>query len=710
MASGTITGTTSNEYIEAKVEWESTAIPENNQSKVVAKLYYRRTNTGYTTYGNGSFSVKVGTTKSTTSKYVEIGTSWVFIVQHTAYVAHEDDGTKKVAISATGSIPDTTLTSTTLSKTVSLGTIPRAADVSASDVNIGSKCKVTWTPHAKSHSFVLKLSMGGWSESKTIEPSTTSSYTYTGYTIPYTAAAEIPSAKTGKMTAELQTYSAGKLIGSSSDTFTVTVPSNSSTQPAVTMSLAPVSSLASPLNSLYIQGYSRVKATLSAEGKEKASISSLTMTVQGKTYASPYQSDLLTATGNVTVTGKAKDSREIEGEATQTVYVIPYSAPQILPASDESDIICERCDSNGNLTASGTCLKIKARRSYSEVVSDGTQYNKCTIRFRYRLETSNSFSGWTTLLSGSTTSTDTVSTTITSITFDPQKAYVIQVGVADTIGKTDAAQFGVPTDNATLHLAKGGKRIGLLRYAEDSDEAGIDVGAPIHGGSVDNLTLGEVINASSSSRIDLNNYKDAGNYYSPSADVSQYITHTPYTGGGFGLIVREIQSANMIRQEMYYGRTNWQRHYNSSTGEWSDWLRYLMTNYAETTAVDFVSEIGVWNVDNSDADKGYWRYRKWKSGAVDMNGLIQVFPTTEGTLGAAGVYYSAVIYIDLPFEVVNFNFTGSTNSYHCFVGNCNSVDGNAKQIRLRLYRFTDFAGLADYKVYVRIVASGKLKS
>jgi hypothetical protein len=92
-----------------------------------------------------------------------------------------------------------------------------------------------------------------------------------------------------------------------------------------------------------------------------------------------------------------------------------------------------------------------------------------------------------------------------------------------------------------------------------------------------------------------------------------------------------------------------------------------------------------------------------------MNGLVKVEPVTEGTLGTAGVYYSAVITLDLPFEVVNFQFTGSSTSFHCFVGNCNSVDGSNKQVRLRLYRFTDFSSLADYDVYVRIIASGKLK-
>ena len=694
MASGTITGTTSNEYIEAKVEWESTAIPEDNQSKVVAKLYYRRTNTGYTTYGTGSFSVKVGTTKTTAQKRVEIGTSWVLVVQHTAHVDHEDDGTKKVTISATGSIPDTTFTSTSLEKTVTLNTIPRASDVSASDVTIGSKCKVTWTPHSKSFSFVLKFSMGSWSASKSVDPNTTSSYTYTGYTIPYSVAKQIPNSNTGTMTVELQTYSGSKLIGSSSDTFTVTVPSNSSTQPAVTMTLAPVSSLASPLNTLYIQGYSRVKATLSAEGKEDANISSLTMTVQGKTYASPYQSALLTTTGNVTVTGSAKDSRGITGKDEQTINVIPYSAPKILPANGEKDIICARCDSSGNLTDSGTCIKIKARRSYSKVESGGTQHNKCSIRFRYRVETTKTFSGWTTLLSASTTSPDTVNTTITSITFDPQKAYVIQIGVVDTIGNTDAAQFGIPTDNATLHLAKGGKRIGLLRYAQDSDEAGIDVGAPIHGGAVDNFTLGEMLAATSAAPIDLNDIKTVGNYYSPSGDYSKHIANSPYTGGGFGMIVREIQSVNMIRQQIYYSRFDWYRHWNGS--EWSEWLRSVVTT---SDTGDVVTEAGTF-----DAGIGTWYYKKWSSGTYEMFGYFDV-TATESTLRSGGsVYRTNSIGIKAPFKIASACVSGTALGHYWLSNGGISEDHGSVAIRL----ISDKAISTTESVNIRLSVMGIL--
>lgn len=720
MASATINGSTGNEYIDAKVVWSSTPNTTANKSTVTATLYYKRNNEGFTTYGTGTFSVTINGVKATSTKQLTITeNAWVKAVEATVTVEHNDDGTKSITISATGSMSGTSLTSTSVSGTAILDTIPRASVIaSAANVTLGKACNIKWTPNAKTFRYKLKFSLGEWSyTTAAIHPNQTSTYTYAGYTLPLSVANQLPKAKTGTMTVTLYTYSnsaATTQVGpAASKTFTATIPENDSTKPAAVMALSPVTSLASPFNTLYIKGKTKVKAAFTnGEGKYGADIASYSMKVLGKSYGDPYTSGYLSTSGSVTVEGVVTDTRGFTRKYTQTVTVIAYGNPTLLPAGGESKIICARCDANGDLTESGTYLKIKARRSYSTVTSGGVQNNFCTIRFRVREESSSSFSAWKTILAGTTLASDTADTNpIANVVSSTETAYVVQVGVIDDLGKTASVQFSVPTDFVTIDIPEEGKgrRIGVGRYAEDTGEPGIDLGMPIHGGSVDNLTLGEGITATEASPIDLNDFKTPGNYYSPNATNSQYIVNSPYTTGGFSLIVREIQSENMIRQELFYGRTNWQRHYSSVEGTWSEWLRYLMTAFPETTAADFVTEIGVWNVDDNDTNKGYWRYRVWKSGAVDMNGLVKVTPVTEGTLGTAGVYYSAVITLDLPFEVVNFQFTGSSTSYHCFVGNCNSVDGNNKQVRLRLYRFTDFSSLADYDVYVRIIASGKLK-
>ena len=591
------------------------------------------------------------------------------------------------------------------SQSLTLTTIPRASTLtSASNKTLGNACSIKWTPLSKSFRYKLKFTLGSFSYTTgAIHPNTTSAYTYTGYALPIAdIAPQITSnPPTGTMTVTLYTYSdtaATTQVGSaSSETFTVTVPNNSTTKPTVSMTLAPVSSLGTAFSSLYIQGKSKVKASLSGSGKYNATISSYKMYIGGKSYSSPYQSGYLSTPGTVTVKGRATDSRGYYNESEQDITVIPYSKPSLLPASDESSIICARSDANGNLSESGTYLKIKAKRSYSKVVSGGVQKNFCLIRYRYRTESTSSFTAWQTLLAKNSTSTDTVDVNLSGVVSSAETAYVVQVGVSDDIGESYAVQFDIPTDFVTMDLPEEyeGKSIGVFRHAvaPDGDEKRIDIEGFIHGGGVDNLTLGTILNATATAPLDLDDYKTPGNFYSPSATNSQYIANAPITDSGFGLTVRHIQSKSTIRQELFYSRTNWQRHWNGT--EWSDWLRYTMTGHDESIVSDFVIETGVSNG---------WRFRKWKSGAVDMNGAFLVTPELDSTTGTAAVRYSTQIQIDLPFAVENFQFTGTPASYFYLLANAAVIGDN--KIAFRLLRFTDFSTDA---IYVRIMASGRYK-
>ena len=132
MASGTIYGSTGNQYIDSKIEWSATANTSANTSSVTASLYYKRNNTGFETKGTGNFAISIDGQSASTSKYMTItGSSWVLAVTATKTVSHNGDGTKAITISASGSIPDTTLSSTSCSGRVSLDTIPRASTLTS---------------------------------------------------------------------------------------------------------------------------------------------------------------------------------------------------------------------------------------------------------------------------------------------------------------------------------------------------------------------------------------------------------------------------------------------------------------------------------------------------------------------------------------------------------------------------------------------------
>ena len=72
MAGSTINGSTGNEYIDAKIVWSSTPNTSTNKSSVTAALYYKRNNTGFTTYGTGTFSITINGTKTSATKTLTI--------------------------------------------------------------------------------------------------------------------------------------------------------------------------------------------------------------------------------------------------------------------------------------------------------------------------------------------------------------------------------------------------------------------------------------------------------------------------------------------------------------------------------------------------------------------------------------------------------------------------------------------------------------
>ena len=133
MASGIITGTTSNKFIESKIEWSSTPSTANNSSTVTASLYYRRTNSysGSPTAGDGTFTITIdGQSGSSSINFVVPNNNeWVLALTVTKTVVHNSNGSKEIVISATGSIPSQSLKSTDCSGTATLDSITRGARI-----------------------------------------------------------------------------------------------------------------------------------------------------------------------------------------------------------------------------------------------------------------------------------------------------------------------------------------------------------------------------------------------------------------------------------------------------------------------------------------------------------------------------------------------------------------------------------------------------
>jgi hypothetical protein len=250
------------------------------------------------------------------------------------------------------------------------------------------------------------------------------------------------------------------------------IPNDATTQPTVGMSLSPVNSLKAPYNGLYIQGISKVKAALDPRAKFSATIVASSITVDGKNYESPYESDILPQAVKVTVKATVKDSRGFYGTNYKDIEVIPYSKPYVSAYSAESRIIAARCDASASFTNQDssqlTYLKIKAKAVFSKIISNGVQNNYGNLKFRYRQE-NGAYSAWETILKGKEQNSDEV---ITGPLLEGRLAidanYQVQIVAFDDLGlyESDPITIAVPSTSVYMHRPAGGKSMGLGGYAQ----------------------------------------------------------------------------------------------------------------------------------------------------------------------------------------------------------------------------------------------------
>lgn len=482
---------TSGSYIIGKIVCDATADDNLNNSDVTCRIYVRKANDGMTltipTSGTWTYGMTINGKPFSGTVSKDVLLDWVLLATvSVSDIAHNDDGTKSIAVSGYVIAPASTSLAghkTGGSDTFSLDTVPRSSTIaSAGDVTLGNACNVKWKPHSASFWYKLKFSMGSWSyTTDAIYPGNTSDYAYTGYALPMDVAYQIPDVRIGTMTVTLYTYSdssATKQVGSaSSKNFTVTVPDNTYTKPKVYMDLNPVGSLPSAFAGLYIQGLTKVKAELSAEGKYGASIASYLMRVDG-VYSDAddaYSSSYFTTAGTRTVYGYATDKRGHTGEVLEPITVIAYSNPKLENAS------AVRCDENGNDSDSGTFLKISAKRSYSPVISDGVQQNFCAIQYQYSQD-GVSWTPWVTILDPKNLDTNEVNTgPLLNGLLSAQMSYVVHLMAIDSIGRYSESFITIPTERVYWHRDGVRNALGLGKYCEGENLLDVAWDAHFHG-------------------------------------------------------------------------------------------------------------------------------------------------------------------------------------------------------------------------------------
>jgi hypothetical protein len=488
----------SGSYIIGKIVCDATADHNLNNSDVTCRIYVHKGNDStlltIPTSGTWAYSMNINGKAFSGTVSKDVLLDWVLLATvSVSDIAHNDDGTKSIAISGWVTPPSTSVVAghkTSGSGTFTLDTVPRASDIaSAADVTLGYQCVVKWTPASASFRYRLTFEMGNWGGmTDVIHPNRTTEYTYTGYVLPLFAAHQIPNLWWGTMKVTLYTYSdSGATIQIGTEdtkTFTVYVPDNGDTKPKVAVALSPVGELPSAFDGLYIQGMTKVKASLSAEGQYGAGIASYYMRVDGEfSYdRDAFTSGYLQSPGYKTVYCYAIDKRGFTGETTQEIHVIPYISPKLENAS------AVRCDQDGNADEKGTYLRITARRSYSPVVSEGVQKNFCSIM--YRCFDGVRYTSWVTILDReSHDSNDVTTVAVPDGGLSAQKSYLVHLRASDDVGRYSETFITIPTENVYMHRDGARNALGLGKYNERDNAVDSDWDFYMNGNRITGLPM-----------------------------------------------------------------------------------------------------------------------------------------------------------------------------------------------------------------------------
>ena len=345
MAGGTIYGTTSNQNIEAKVVWSAVADIASNTSLVEARLYYKRTkDDGYYTYGGGYFYVDIGDSTGGGYKDISIKSEWVEAASATSTVTHGTDGKKSITIKARGKINGTTLEATYLSATVTLDTIPKSTlvdSLSCSTADLTGTLTYKYTPRSSWYAKAnISLNVNGdyirirsiSHGKKTINAQQTQSIVFSSAELS-TIYNNLPTATKGAIRVTIRTYYDADYSEEATD------PTYKEISLNIPAAIKPTASLAVTLinnnawikgKGIYVAGYSGLSATLTSTAGEGASMSSYSVTGAG--YSSNTNNlsvDKIHDYGQLTITGKAIDSRGRSNAASKTITVEPYSLPSV---------------------------------------------------------------------------------------------------------------------------------------------------------------------------------------------------------------------------------------------------------------------------------------------------------------------------------------------------------------------------------------------
>lgn len=468
MASGTISGMTSNIRISCYLAWASVPDEDANTSTVTATLYYKRTD-GYGTYGTGQFSISIGGQVFNQTEYVSIGgDNPTAAMKATAVISHDVDGTKSINIKATGEIDGTTLHYTLLEGTAVLDNIPRSTltnSLSCSTSYLDGVLTYKYTPRTPYYvkanislnlngNFIRIRSILHGKKTAGVQQTQNVVFSASELSLIYK---ELSKATKGAIRVTIRTYYDADYTQEATDNtykeINLTIPT----------AVKPTTSLAVTLindnawikgKGICVAGYSGLSATLTATAGEGASLSSYSVT--GGDYSSDTNKlsiDKILDHGQHTITGKAIDSRGRSGSASKTITVEPYFLPSV--ASLE---VARGTYAGSKWTADddGTDVRV----IFKTTLALSNYSNNYSAAFALDGSAITPNAGTTSGLASGT------AYTVYFLNVDGENSHNLKISTTDAVGRVGSATITIATVNVTIEFNGSGRGIAFGKTSE----------------------------------------------------------------------------------------------------------------------------------------------------------------------------------------------------------------------------------------------------
>lgn len=294
-------------------------------------------------------------------------------------IQHNNDGTKTVAWSWSCNTGTSVLGTISASGNRTLQVVPRASaiDFDSDPAELGSALTISLTKYIEGSTDELSFEIGD--TSGVIGTTDQDMYIWTP---PITLADEITDSTTKTCLIYCTTYDGDTLIGTSTATLTLEVPS--SVVPSV--SIGTLTEADVTMQSLdwgvFVQNKSKLNIPITATGIYDSQIQSIVTTINGLNFTgTPVVTPTLVTPGTNTITTTVTDSRGRTATDTKTYTVVAYSNPNIEVAQ------VQRCLYDGTLSDNGTYLLYDFKGSISNVSNN----NSALFRIGYKLTTASTY-------------------------------------------------------------------------------------------------------------------------------------------------------------------------------------------------------------------------------------------------------------------------------------------------------------------------------